>query len=86
MAGLTGMAAGSRNQALDGLKRSADLKEARENTGMQMEAAHRTMQISSTMSGVGGGAMIGAMAGGVPGAVIGGIIGGVAGLGASLFG
>lgn len=88
MAGIAGMGAAQRDQALGGLKRAADLEEARKLTGMQMRQAYRQQQLSGAMSGVGAGAMIGSIVPGVGtavGALVGGIIGGVVGYGAASY-
>ncbi len=82
MSGIAGMGQGNMRQSLSGLRRAADLEEAREIAGMQMKQAYKQQVVGGTMSGVGAGAMIGAASGPV-GAVIGGLIGGVVGYGGS---
>lgn len=76
MSGVLGMGVGQRRTALSGLRRSANLEDARENAEASLEAQQESMQKSMAGTGAGMGAGIAALAGAGPvGIVAGGILG-----------
>jgi len=58
MAGIAGMAMGTRQGALDGLSRGASMQQQREQTGMQLRAADKQQKMSGAASGAALGSMV----------------------------